>query len=242
MPPQTETMDPHRSSLPQPGRNADENDNNSNVVLPDNAPRSVYLTPEPLTRDLSDLSGSYANGASGNSVSVPRMIYSQQVPASGAWRQAYVVSRPPPPSSNAKTFPASPSSIGVSRSASIMASRDESVEFINERHKEDTLDLDTLEMQTHNRIPVNVLLMDASRNTYEIMQVWIDRAVDSVRDVVQAVQRGIPEQWKTAYDGIFQMRGNRFTQLIHILRMAKYDIQPHEILVAKPWSMTAKVA
>jgi hypothetical protein len=37
------------------------------------------------------------------------------------------------------------------------------------------------------------------------------------------------------------VRGHRFTQLINIIRLVKYDVQPHEVLVAKPWGMTAKV-
>jgi hypothetical protein len=251
MPPQSETMDHHhhhhqhdtfvRSCLPRLGQTSFENDNQSNAVLSEGAPRSVYLTPEPLTRELSDLSGS-AYGASGKDPSVPGLVYSEHIPRSGAWRQAYVVSRPPPSSSSTKAFPRSPSSISASRSAAVMSSRDEAVEVVDQRSKEETPELYSLEKQRHSRIPVTVLLMDGSRHTYELMQVWIDRATDSVRDVVQAVQGGIPDNWKTAYDGIFQVRGHRFTQLIHILGMAKYDIQPHEILVAKPWSMTAKDA
>jgi hypothetical protein len=47
--------------------------------------------------------------------------------------------------------------------------------------------------------------------------------------------------WKQNYDGLVQVRGTHFTQLINIIRVGKYDIQPHEILIAKPWGMTAKM-
>ena len=83
--------------------------------------------------------------------------------------------------------------------------------------------------------------MDGGKHSYELMQIWVDRSTDSVRDVVQSLQQSIPEKWKQDYDGIFQVRGNRFTQLIHILGLGKYDVQPNELLIAKPWSMTAKV-
>jgi len=86
-----------------------------------------------------------------------------------------------------------------------------------------------------------ILLMDPSKQSYELMQIWVDRSIDSIRDLVQVLQHKLPVKWKQAYDGLFQVRGHRFTQLINIIRLVKYDIQPHEILVAKPWSMTAKV-
>jgi hypothetical protein len=187
-------------------------------------PRSVYVTPIPLTRELSDLSGSYANGTSRKN-SVPSTIYQELPVGTGPWRQAYIASQTPPTSS--------PSPVGTT--ASPLQRRNDPVPAAN------PLQLAGSELQHHNRIPINVVLMNGPKQTYELLQIWIDRAVDSVRDVVQAVQRGIPSAWKLSYDGIFQIRGNRFTQMIHILKMAKYDIQPNEILIAKPWSMTAKV-
>lgn len=194
------------------------------------APRSVYLTPIPLARELSDLSGSYANGMSGK-MTVPNTIYQELPVGTGPWRQAYIASLPPPTST---------SPLPVVSPTSSLKKRSDPVQAVNGA-VEWQLELNGSEGQHHNRIPVNVVLMDGPNHTYELLQIWIDRAVDSVRDVVQAVQRGIPSSWKLAYDGIFQIRGNRFTQMIHILKMAKYDIQPNEILIAKPWSMAAKV-
>lgn len=220
MPPQSEMMEQlGRGDLesPLPPRGPTGSDTSA-------APRSVYLTPIPLTRELSDLTGSYANGTSGKN-SVPNTIYQQLPVGRGPWRQAYIASQPPPTSSP----------LPVGSSSSSLKQRNDPVQAISQ------LEFIGSERQHHNRIPINVVLMDGPNQTYELLQIWIDRTVDSVRDVVQAVQRGIPSSWKPSYDGIFQIRGNRFTQMIHILKMAKYDIQPNEILIAKPWSMTAKV-
>ena len=241
MPPQSEVMDRTRRGTRQARRVAhtaqgDEDEESQSITEPSQSsqtPRSVYLTPLPLTRELSDLSGSYANGTSGKG-GVPGVIYPKHAPGAGPWRQAYVASKLPPPSKKIFSAVSSPGRI-----APFMTGRNESVEVIDELVEDISFDLG-LEAREHNRIPVTVLLMDGSKHSYELIQVWIDRAVDSVRDVVQAVQRGIPDMWKIGYDGIFQVRGNRFTQLIHILRMTKYDVQPNEILIAKPWSMTAK--
>jgi len=109
---------------------------------------------------------------------------------------------------------------------------------------ESSLGLDRFQItggQQHNRIPIMVLLMNPPKQNYELMQIWVDRANDSIRDLVQVLQHKLPVQWKQAYDGLFQVRGPRFTQLINIIRLVKYDIQPHEVLVAKPWAMSAKV-
>lgn len=46
--------------------------------------------------------------------------------------------------------------------------------------------------------------------------------------------------WKTDYDGLFQVRNHSYSQLIHILDVHRYDAQPFELWVAKPWSMSAK--
>lgn len=201
------------------------------------APSSVYLASTPLTRELSDLSGSYLNGTSNRrgskGSSVPGHIYDvKKVP----WRQAYALSQLPPqfkenPTSNFET----------SRDATIFVNgQNEVVEIVDSL--EGALDLNKFEAQVHSRIPVMILLMDGTSHCYELMQIWVDRSTDSVRDLAQTLHQSIPNKWKTTYDGIFQVRGNRFTQLIHILGLGKYAVQPHEILIAKPWSMAAKVA
>jgi hypothetical protein len=200
------------------------------------APSSVYLPCTPLTRDLSDLSGPFFNGTKNRGSkgpSVPGHIYDEPS-VKGPWRQAYVLSQLPPDKPDPRA-----SENAATMDATIVVSRSDVVEIVNSL--ETTLDLDKFQAQEHNRIPVLVLLMHGAKHSYELMQIWVDRTTDSVRDIVHALQQSVPENWKQDYDGIFQVRGNRFTQLIHILRFGKYDVQPHEIFIAKPWSMTAKV-
>lgn len=160
---------------------------------------------------------------------------------------------------------------------SIWVARNDVVEIFD--NLQSSLGLDRLQINNAgNRIPVMILLMDPTKHTYELMQVWVDRANDSIRDLVHVLQHKLPISslsssspssaaastsssngggggsgggagaggataggWNQAYDGIFQVRGNRFTQLINIIRLVKYDVQPHEILIAKPWAMTAKM-
>jgi hypothetical protein len=160
----------------------------------------------------------------------------------------------------------------------IWVEQNDSVEIFGNLHTTLGLDgfprepgLGKIQPQQHNRTPIIILLMDPNQHCYELMQIWVDRAMDSIRDLMQALQQRLsqdlhqhhqhstqqqqlqqqhqPQQqqqqeqlsWKQAYDGIFQVRGHRFTQLINIIRLLKYDIQPHEILVAKPWAMSAKL-
>jgi hypothetical protein len=232
-----------RRAYQQQRRNGDPDQRNdstgsANASHGGKAPSSVYLACTPLTRDLSDLSGSYMNGkptTKGSKVpSVPGHIY-DQASLEGPWRQAYSISKLPPQHKE-NLAPNAP----VSRAATILVSRNNDVEIVDTF--EATLNLNKLETQGHNRTSVSILLMDGAKQSYELMQIWIDRTTDSVRDVVHALQQSIPDKWRLAYDGIFQVRGSRFTQLINILQLGKYDVQPHEILIAKPWSMTAKVA
>ena len=92
------------------------------------------------------------------------------------------------------------------------------------------------------RSPLLIVLIDPSRRLYEIMQLWIDKENDSVRDVLQSVRQTMHEKWRHDYDGLFQIRAGRPSQLIHVLGVQQYDVQPFEIWVAKPWAMAAKVA
>jgi hypothetical protein len=79
---------------------------------------------------------------------------------------------------------------------------------------------------------------------YELAQLWVDQVEDSVRDVLHAIQQQLRDKpnWKTDYDGVFQVRNHSYSQLIHILDVRRYDAQPYELWVAKPWSMSAKAA
>jgi hypothetical protein len=213
------------------------------------APSSVYLAGPPLSRELSDLSGSYVNGSSsrrGGSSNVPAQIFDQAFFNKGPWRQGYVLSQFP---HSAALRPKSEHIISQNNTATVFVSHNDSdgVEIINDLISGE-LNLLTAaggggieEKETSHRFPIIVLLMDTSKKSYELMQIWVDKSTDSVRDVVQTMHHSIPDKWKLDYDGIFQMRGNRFTQLINILSLEKYDAQPYELWIAKPWSMTAKV-
>lgn len=227
-------------------------------------PSSVYMPSVPLSRDVSDLSG-LSGGTRASSV--PGQIYdpkSFQQP----WRQAYCLSLQPPPVKakgkddvNNANSSADEGDENNKKSPSIWVAQTDVVEIFD--NLQAALGLNQFQMVGHNRIPIMILLMDPHRHCYELMQIWVDRAMDSIRDLMQAMQQKLSsdqqqhqhhsnpsnhhqqqqhsKQWKQAYDGIFQVRGRRFTQLINIIRLVKYDVQPYEILVAKPWGMTAKV-
>jgi hypothetical protein len=229
------------------------------------APSSVYLgSAITLNRELSDLSGSYVNGAasrgglnSKGTGAVPGHIYDDANTFKGPWRHAFVLSEQPPPLVVRQQQHSANGSVGSGgiipskprADATIFVDRNDIVEVVKRQDSIDqgfggramAADSLTSGESIHKRIPIMVLLMHPSQKTYEIMQLWADRSTDSVRSVVITMQQSIPMKWKQAYDGIFQMRGNKLTQLIHILSLEKYEIQPHEILVAKPWSMPSNV-
>lgn len=102
----------------------------------------------------------------------------------------------------------------------------------------------TLRMQrrlgTSTKTPVLLILMDSRRNIFEIIRLFTDSEIDSAKNIVDIVQDSIPNRWKPSCDGIFQKRGTTFTQLINILKLRKYDIQPNEILIGKPMYMTSR--
>jgi len=98
------------------------------------------------------------------------------------------------------------------------------------------------EEASSTRIPIIILLLDPGRKQYELMQLWVDPQTDLVRDVLHSLQRQLSDKWRQDYDGLFQLRGDQFLQLVHIFGIAKYDVRPRELWVAKPWSMAAKTA
>lgn len=251
------------------------------------APSSVMCVPaHPLTRELSDLSGSYMNGNT-----APRSTFNRsfsvcsEEPVQGFWRQAHVLSSPPP---REPAPSASPASESGTASALIVEERNGVIELVkksdagsssgedqeddkknsSQHEKDRNLDSsmntveDDLMFLSHNspaslmlpanqqhpsdndqsssRIPILILLMDPGRKIYELMQFWVDPETDLVRDVLHSLQRRLSDKWRQDYDGLFQLRGKQFCQLVHILSIAKYDIRPRELWVAKPWSMAAK--
>jgi len=209
-------------------------------------PSSVALSRDNMS-DLSGVSGGTHRGSSSNNI--PGQILDPKS-LMRPWKQAYDLSNIPPEcnenngASSGRTGQTANGKDGQTNNtntASIWVAENDVVEIFE--NLESSLGLNRLQMMggMHKRIPIMVLLMDPSRQSYELMQIWVDPSIDSVRDMVQALQQKLPSKWKQAYDGLFQVRGTRFTQLINIIRLNKYDIQPHEMLVAKPWSMAAKV-
>jgi hypothetical protein len=197
------------------------------------APTSVYLAASTLARELSDLSGTSRDK---KGASVPAQIYDQAA-HKGTWRHGYILSQPLPQFRAKANLPGSKAEVN----STIFVGHDDGVEIVAERQHGST-ELTTVPSGSeHHRIPVVLLLMDTNRKVYELMQISVDKSIDFVRDIVHTMQRSIPDKWKHAYDGVFQMRGNKFTQLINILSLEKYDAQPHEVWIAKPWSMTAKL-
>eukprot|EP00536_Pseudo-nitzschia_multiseries_P007436 jgi/Psemu1/195629/e_gw1.175.59.1 len=213
-------------------------------------PSSVALSRDNMS-DLSGVSGGTNRGSSSNNI--PGQIFDPRV-LKKPWKQAYTLSNIPPECNKNNTASSdafqSGNSSGSSNnsngnrektSTSIWVAQNDAVEIFDSL--ESTLGLDRFQIMggQHNRIPIMILLMNPPQQSYELMQIWVDRANDSIRDLVQVLQHKLPDRWKQAYDGLFQVRGQRFTQLINIIRLVKYDIQPHEMLIAKPWATTAKV-
>lgn len=251
------------------------------------APSSVMCVPaSQLTRELSDLSGSYMNGNTAPRSSLNRSFGNSvcsEEPVQGFWRQAYLLSTPcprePTTVASAAAPPSSSALIVVERNGVIelvkksdngSTSDEEKKEKTSSQHDkessnassefapEDDLDLMFLshnspasqllpahsqnanDNDTSSRLPILILLMDPGRKQYELLQMWVDPGTDLVRDVLLALQRKLSDKWRQDYDGLFQLRGSNYCQLVHILSIAKYDLRPRELWVAKPWSMAAK--
>lgn len=223
------------------------------------APTSVMCVPASLlSRELSDLSGSYMNGNTAprgrhgcnnsSRCGIPLSICSNtEASVQGPWHQAHILSSPAPRQTSWQT--------------SIVVERNGIIELVkeNESHNEDGRGeycndnqqqvpsgatsqeyLPTSPQNSNRRIPLMILLMDPGRKQFELMQLWVDTEIDIVRDILHAVQQNLSDKWRTDYDGLFQARGDQYIQLVHILSIAKYDVHPHELWVAKPWSMAAK--
>lgn len=253
-----------------------------------------------LTRDLSDLSGSYMNGNTpvrgyaGAGRTVPCNVYPSDASGNSyqrPWRHAKVLSRLP---LHPQPHADDESSVGVFHRRSTKqivalknnrnSSNQEEISVVD--RGEETIEVEvglttggvavsgmssalfrvknaitsstdddpliSLENSSshskhaaqhpNKRTPIVLILMDPQRKKYELMQLWMDAAQDTVRDVLQAVTRNLTDNssWRQDYDGLFQVRNNHFSQLIHVLAAGKYDVVPGEVWVAKPWSMSAK--
>lgn len=239
--------------------------------------------PFALTRDLSDLSGSYYNGNSGGGRSTtlaPSNISNTK------WRHAKVLSRQRLPQHPQPYNMDDESSYGAAHSAQFRRGKVKSMVSVSNTGSPTTTSIsmerggDIIEVclpnisfvaahsndptapsssrhgsssNSHkvNRIPLLLILMDPQKQLYELLQLWIDTSIDTVRDILQTINKNIADHhhhqhgsgsgyWKQDYDGLFQIRNNHFSQLIHVLPAGKYDIVPGEVWICKPWSMTSK--
>lgn len=216
-----------------------------------------------LTRELSDLSGSYLNGTTSTGpcgqTKVPGNVYQSDQSATSyqrPWRHAQVLS-----SNRIPQHPQPPTNDEMSVGAKVNRRNNLDGKLLGDNNLFDTTNKTDVEsVQTmiesvaksawdsfapdagaqHMRTPLIILLMDPGRKIYELMQLWVDPENDSVRSIVHALQQNLSDTWRQDYDGVFQVRNNHFSQLIHVLLAAKYDVQPFELWVAKPWSMSAK--
>lgn len=213
------------------------------------APSSVVLeNGVPLVRDLSDLSGSYLGGNTAprkTGSSVPKNVYQSDQSNTSyerPWRQARILSSVEP------VHPQPPVDCGDSvglleKQGAVVMTRNGVIEVIHPHEAEvskDTPFVPADDEEPQLRQPILLLLMDPGRKMYELMQLWINVTDDTVRDVLHAIQLNLGDKWRQDYDGLFQVRNQTFNQLIHILDVSKYDVQPFEVWVAKPWAMAAK--
>lgn len=216
-------------------------------------PSSVLVKGYSLERDLSDLSGSYMNGntaprstatATGSRCVSHASSEPSEISHHRPWMLARILSsreplHPQPPTD-------CDDSIILVKKGLIAVDNTGDVEMfdVNSASYMPSSPPDHIVTRHHHqpppRIPVILLLMDPSRKIYELLQIWIDPREDAVRDLLHVLKKNLRDSWRQDYDGIFQVRNNHFSQLIHILNIAKYDPIAGEILVAKPWSMSAK--
>lgn len=204
-------------------------------------PRSVVVGSVALSRDLSDLSGSYHHGlhAGSSTHAVPRLIYhddgSSVSSLQKSWRQAYILSSQSP-----DVILYDLSGVRDKSKPLICVEENDSVELV----RQSTCKAKPASYDPSNspRIPLLVLLMDANKKFYEILRIHVDSETDNVRDVLHSVRQNLPDQWKQDYDGLLQIRSGVSSQLIHCLSLQHYDVQPFECWIAKPWSVSAKSA
>jgi hypothetical protein len=204
-------------------------------------PRSVVVGSVALSRDLSDLSGSYHHGvpAGTSSHAVPRLIYKDDGSSISSlqksWRQAYILSSQSP-----DIILSDMSDVRDTTKPLICMEENDSVELVRQSTSKPIPR--SYEHSNSPRMPLLVLLMDANKKIYEILRIHVDCGTDIVRDVLHSVRQNLPDQWKQDYDGLLQIRSGKSSQLIHCLSLQHYDVQPYECWIAKPWSVSAKSA
>jgi len=199
-------------------------------------PSSVLLGSTVSKSELSDLTGSYLNGDRSKyspiRPGIPSHIYPSDSSISSLqrpWHQAYVLSTPTP-DENVCLLP------DHDRKDRIFFERCGNVEIVRNEEIQ-------IQVTPCPRKPLVLLCMDPFRKLYEILQIWIDPEHDSVRDVLGSVKHRISEdnKWRQDYDGIIHLKESKVCQLIHCLGIHNYDVQPFEVWIAKPWSLSVTV-
>lgn len=195
-------------------------------------PSSVLVGSITSKSDLSDLTGSYMNGDKHCPIrpGIPSHIYPSDASINSfqrPWHQAYVLSTPSPDES-AYQIPDT-------------KSRKQDLIFVEQGGNVEIVRQD--EEVSPSITPLLILCMDPLRKLYEIMQISIDAEVDSVRDVLRLVKQKVAEdsRWRQDYDGLLHLKEAKISQLIHCLGVRNYDVQPFEVWIAKPWSLSATV-
>jgi len=229
------------------GKTEERGDGNSTCGNSSSAatPSSVHLIGSPLTRELSDLSGSYVNGSplpSGKG-GVPRNIFGSPrdspLTLRQPWRQAHSLSSLAPDTDGPKM----PILTTSGTDDLIMVENNGGVEVMSPKtpgeEKKTPVEMFEAGTESHERCPVVIVLMNPGFKTYELMQLWLDTKTDTVRDVLQTLRQSLPNTWNQDYDGLAQFRRDRLSQLINCLRIQQFDVEPFEIWVAKPWALSA---
>ena len=209
-------------------------------------PSSVRVGSIVSKSELSDLTGSYLNGdksknsigcSPGQPAGIPSHIYPSDASITSLqrpWCQAYVLSTQILINDPVNTYGISEadSSNGKNR---IYVEGEGNVEIV--RHEQEDKEC------APTMMPLVLLCMDPFRKRYEILQIWIDSKQDTVRDILSSMKRNLSEHvnWRQDYDGLIHLKESKVSQLIHCLGVHNYDVQPFEVWIAKPWSLSAAV-
>jgi hypothetical protein len=205
-------------------------------------PRSIALAAYPLVRDLSDLSGSCIGSLSVSrgqhqevTTSIDAIDASLASSSDRPWAQAKILSSKQP------QHPQPPTD--CNDSIAFVRKRLRDPQVVYETEDEDDA-CRSCASEREDRVPVLVLLMNPATKQFELMQIWVDLAEDTVNCLMKTIRNSIINnaEWNQDFDGIFQVRNNQFSQLINILHLSKYQVRPNEMLVAKPSSMLGGAA
>ena len=209
-------------------------------------PSSVRVGSIVSKSELSDLTGSYRNGDKskssigsppGQPAGIPSHIYPSDASNTSlqrSWCQAYILSTPILINDPISTYKLSEADNSNGKNH-IYVEGEGNVEIVRQEKKDKECAATTM--------PLILLCMDPFRKRYEILKIRIDSQQDTVRDILGSMKRNISENvnWRQDYDGLIHLKESKVSQLIHCLGVHNYDVQPFEVWIAKPWSLSATV-